>query len=90
MVNPYTEVIDGNKFIRTFDNSVDDSELVWHRDKKTRQIKVLESAGWRFQFDNMIPMELNAGDVFCIVKETYHRVIAGSGKLIIEIIEYED
>ena len=90
MVNPYTEVADGNKRIRTFDSSVDATELVWHRDRKTRQVKVLESAGWHFQYDNKIPTELNTGDVLHIEKETYHRVIAGSGRLVIEITEYED
>ena len=90
VVNPYTEVADGNKRIRTFDSSVDATELVWHRDRKTRQVKVLESAGWRFQYDNKIPTELNTGDVLHIEKETYHRVIAGNGRLVIEITEYED
>ena len=90
VVNPYTEVVEGNKRIRTFYSSVDDTELVWHRDRKTRQIKVLESAGWRFQYDNKIPTELNTGDVLYVIKETYHRVIAGSGPLVVEITEYED
>lgn len=90
MVNPYAEVVEGNKRIRTFDSSVDATELVWHRDKKTRRVKVLESAGWRFQYDNKIPAELNTGDVLHIKKETYHRVIAGNGKLVLEITEYED
>lgn len=90
MVNPYTEVVDGNKRTRTFDSQVDSSELVWHRDRKSRRIKVLESSGWRFQYDNKIPKQLNTDDVLYIEKETYHRIIAGSGKLVIEITEYED
>jgi quercetin dioxygenase-like cupin family protein len=90
VVNPYAEVVEGNNRIRTFDGSADATELVWHRDRKTRQVTVLESAGWRFQYDNKIPTELNTGDVLHIEKETYHRVIAGNGKLVLEITEYED
>ena len=53
MSDPYTQInITDSTFERIFDLSVDSEELVWHRDKKTRFVKVLEGVGWQFQFDN--------------------------------------
>jgi len=40
--------------------------------------------------DNNLPQHLKAGDVLYIPKETYHRVIAGNGQLVVEIEEHED
>ena len=52
MVTPYTEIVKGRTRTRTFESSVDGEELVWHRDRQTRTVKVLEGTGWRFQMDN--------------------------------------
>ena len=73
--------------VRTFDEDVESSELVWHRDKKDREVKIIKGSGWKFQMDNELPLELKKGDVLNIPKETFHRVIKGSGKLVIEIKE---
>ena len=90
MVTPYSEIIKGRKRVRTFDSSVDREELVWHRDRQTRTVKVVEGQGWKFQMDNQLPQHLSKGDVLYIPKETYHRVIAGDSKLVVEIEEHED
>ena len=87
MVTPYSEIVQGKIRKRTFDSSIDEEELVWHRDKQNRIVKVVEGNGWKFQMDNELPKELKTGDVLYIPKETYHRVIAGSGNLIVEIEE---
>ena len=87
MVTPYSEIVQGKIRKRTFDSSTDEEELVWHRDKQNRIVKVVEGNGWKFQMDNELPKELKTGDVLYIPKETYHRVIAGSGNLIVEIEE---
>jgi quercetin dioxygenase-like cupin family protein len=89
-VTPYSDSVKGKIRIRTFESSVDREELVWHRDRQTRTVKVVEGSGWRFQMDNDLPRELKRGDVLYIPKETYHRVIAGSGKLVVEIEEHEE
>ena len=77
MVRPYQD--DGS--VRTFDTSVNSSELVWHRDREDRIVKVLEGKDWYFQFDDQLPFELKYGDQFFIEKMTYHRLIKGSTNL---------
>ena len=89
--NPYNEVSKGNNtYIREFSVDTDSSELVWHRDRQTRTVKVLEGTGWRFQMDNQLPKQLSKGDVLHIPKETYHRIMAGDNNLVVEIEEHED
>lgn len=90
VVTPYQDKTVGKTRIRTFDSSVDREELVWHRDRQTRKVTVVESNGWKFQMDNDLPREMKSGDVLHIPKEEYHRVIAGKGRLVIEIREIED
>ena len=59
MSEPYTQThIAENIFERVFDLSVDNEELVWHRDRRTRFLKVIEGVGWKFQFDNQLPKEI--------------------------------
>ena len=81
------EQIDDSTFIREFSQDIDSEELIWHMDRKDRTVTILESNGWEFQMDNELPKILKEGDVLFIPKYTYHRVIKGSGKLIVEIKE---
>ena len=90
VVTHYTEIVKDRTIIRTFESSVDGEELVWHRDKSTRTVKVLEGTGWRFQMDNQLPQQIKQGDVLHIPKETYHRIMAGTNDLVVEIEEHED
>jgi quercetin dioxygenase-like cupin family protein len=85
--NPYTETVNGNIRLRTIKEDVDTDELVWHRDRKDRVVEILESNGWEFQYDNGLPFSLEKGQSIVIPKEIYHRVIKGSGDLVIKIIE---
>lgn len=87
MENPYTQNIQNEIIQRTFDEAIDEMELVWHRDKKDRMVKVIQSEGWKFQMDNELPIELKRGTELFIPKEVYHRVIKGNGELKIEIKE---
>jgi hypothetical protein len=75
------------EFTRTFIETVDDSELVWHRDKNTRNIKVLEGHDWYFQFDNELPFQLKPNIEFTIPQMKYHRIIKGSDQLVVSIQE---
>ena len=90
VVTPYSEIVKGKTRTRTFESSVDGEELVWHRDRQTRTVKVLEGTGQRFQMDNQLPQQLSKGDVLYIPKETYHRIMAGDNNLVVEIEEHED
>ena len=55
MVKPYTQTYDNGVIIRQFDEDVNDDELIWHRDKRTREITILEGDGWKLQLDNQLP-----------------------------------
>ena len=87
MVNPYTQVIEDKYIIREFSSDVDETELVWHRDKKTREVTVLQGEGWKLQMDNRLPLELEKGKLYSIPKMEYHRIIKGKGNLVIQIWE---
>jgi len=79
--------ISENEFIRFFSHDIDSKELVWHRDKETRLVEVLENTDWKFQMDNKLPITLSKGVKFKIPKGTFHRVIKGSDSLKIRIKE---
>lgn len=81
---PFKETLVGdNQYIREFSTDVDIHELEWHIDKEDRIVEVVENSGWEIQLDNQLPKLLN--DKLFIPKETYHRVIKGTGKLIVKI-----
>jgi hypothetical protein len=82
---PYTETsLGNNQYIREFESNIDSHELEWHLDKENRLVEVVENnGGWEVQLDNNLPC-LMEGSIF-IPKETYHRVIKGSGKLVVKI-----
>ena len=81
------EKISERIFVRTFD-AVDSSKFEWHRDKEDRKIIVLSAGiGWKFQLDNCLPVNLDQGVIISIPKETFHRVIAGEGKLKIRLVK---
>lgn len=86
---PYIdEVIDIQIKIRTFDpKNSKAEEYIWHRDKKNREIEVIEGDGWMFQFDNELPYIINKNDKIFIPKMVYHRVIPGKTVLRIKINE---
>lgn len=85
--NPYTDNTNGHTIIRTFDSDISVDELVWHRDRRDRRVEILESNGWKFQYDNELPFDLKKGDVVEIQKNYYHRILKGDGKLVLRIIE---
>ena len=73
--------------IREFLDDVNDGELVWHRDKHTREVTVVEGTGWSLQLDNQLPKQLERGRLYTIPKMEYHRLIKGTGKLVVKIWE---
>jgi len=89
VVKPYTETRNNNVIIRRFSADINSEELVWHRDHSDRYISIIEGTGWRLQMDNRLPMILEPGDSLPIPKNTYHRVLAGSTDLLVEIVEYK-
>ena len=84
---PYTEVVEDKYIVREFSETVDESELVWHRDKSNRELTVLQGEGWKLQLDNKQPVDLVKGKLYVIPKEEYHRLIKGTGNLLLQIWE---
>lgn len=84
----YDKAIGDGRFVRTFQADVYSDELIWHRDKKDRIIKVLAGDNWKLQFDNEIPFDIKIDDEIQIPKMVYHRLIKGTSvlKLMIEEI----
>ena len=79
------EKIDQYNFIRTFPADVDEMDLIWHADKENRIITVLEGNGWKFQFDEELPIEMTEGISISILKGRLHRIIKGKGPLKINL-----
>lgn len=72
---------------RIFD-SIDSDKFEWHRDEENRKVVVLEAdPGWKFQLDNKLPVDLFEGVIVTIPKNSFHRIIAGSGQLKIRLIK---
>lgn len=85
---PYLEQqLSHNTFIRTFDQTIHPNELVWHRDREDRIIEALEDSDWYIQLDNNLPQQLLLNQTFSIPMGVYHRVIKGSGTLIVKLIK---
>jgi len=88
MVRPFNdEILTKSEFIREFSGSLNESELTWHRDERDRTVTVIEGRGWKFQFENSLPVELNPGDKLHIPKDSWHRLILGKGGLMLFISE---
>lgn len=90
---PYTDTIrDDQSIERCFYADVNSDELVWHRDRRNREVKILNGTDWFLQFDNQMPIELVVGKTYSIEKDSYHRLMKGENatELKIQIIENND
>lgn len=84
MTLPFTEEqIDKNIFIRTFNQSTDSSEFLWHRDQEDRIVEPIGQTDWGFQLDDQLPQKMG-GKLF-IPKMVYHRIIKGSGDVKLKV-----
>ena len=68
---PFRQKEVSGKLIREFSKDVDSEELVWHMDKRDREVRILEGSGWKLQMDNDIPRDLIIGETYKIPKYTY-------------------
>ena len=88
---PFTEQqLDTKLFLREFSADVDEMELIWHEDKEDRIVSVVEGNGWKFQFDEELPIEMEDGIDITIPKGVIHRVIKGKGPLKIKVFSNMD
>ena len=81
---PFTEKQKDGYFLREFSHDTPSFEFVWHRDKEDRYVQALHDTDWLFQLDNDIPRKFGKEKLF-IPKETYHRLIKGTGDLKVKI-----
>ena len=85
---PYKDKpLDTGRFLRKFDKDIDTSELIWHRDKKDRVVRVLEGNSWKLQYDDQLPFEMVKNEEYFIEAYQYHRIIKGRNNLVLEILE---
>ena len=84
MNRPYTESITKDYTVREFSSNTSTFEFVWHRDKEDRVVQAMHDTDWKFQLDNETPQVLSENKLF-IPKETYHRLIKGTGNLKVKI-----
>lgn len=75
------------KLIRTFFPDTEEEELKWHQDMKDRKVTIIEDGGWQFQMEDSLPSKLSIAEQIYIPKFVWHRVIRGTGKLVVEIEE---
>ena len=83
-MRPYIEEKKDGYILREFSHDTPSFEFVWHRDKEDRYIEPIHDTDWLFQLDNDIPRVLTKNKLF-IPKETYHRLIKGTGDLVVKI-----
>jgi hypothetical protein len=81
---PYKEIKKEGYTLREFSNKTSSIEFVWHRDKEDRYVQVVSGTDWLFQLDNQAPQAFPKDKLF-IPKETYHRLIKGTGDLVVKI-----
>lgn len=80
---PFKEYDEKKYLVRVFKEHIDDSELVWHKDREDRIVKSLSHTDWMIQLDDELPKPLT--EMIFIPKGVYHRVIKGGGDLTIRV-----
>lgn len=86
-MRPYTQETKDGYLIREFSQDTPEDDLVWHRDREDRIVEALHKTDWQFQLENELPKELTS--IF-IPKETYHRLIKGSGDVQIKVTKLQN
>jgi hypothetical protein len=82
---PFDEYVEEGYHIRTFKEDVNNSELVWHRDREDRIVFPLHETDWKIQFDNNIPQNIEPKNPILIESGRYHRIIKGNKDLKLKI-----
>ena len=83
-MTPYIDIEVTDKYIiREFSENIDPIELMWHRDNENRTVEILGETNWKLQLDNQLPTYMN--EPIYIPRHLYHRVIKGTGNLLLKI-----
>jgi hypothetical protein len=83
-MKPYLEeILDSTEVIRTFSESIDPIELMWHRDDEDRLVEAISETDWYIQLENELPRKFT--EKIFIARHEWHRLIKGSGELVVKI-----
>jgi len=84
---PYVDLETTDEYtVREFSQNIDPIELMWHRDNEDRIVEILEAGeGWKFQYDEELPWNLEPEMSIVIPRHQWHRVVKGEGNLKIKI-----
>ena len=87
-MKPYKDLEVTDKYIlREFSQNIDPIELMWHRDDEDRLVEIVGETDWKLQLDNQLPTSMNQ-PIF-IPRHEWHRVIKGTGNLLLKIHKKE-
>ena len=82
---PYVDI---SPELREFAEEVSELELKWHRDQENRTVSAVEQTDWQLQLENELPRSLNSP--IKIKAGAWHRIIKGTGNLIVKIIREDE
>ena len=83
-MTPYTDLEATDSWIiREFTENIDPIELMWHRDDENRIVEAITETDWMIQLDNILT--INITERIEIPKHAWHRLIKGTGNLIVKI-----
>jgi hypothetical protein len=82
---PFKEEQQEDYYIRTFSSVLNETELKWHFDEEDRVVICEHDTDWMFQMDNEIPIQIKKNTPIFIHEGTYHRIIKGTGDLIVKV-----
>ena len=87
MSHPYKDLeVTDDYIIRQFDDNIDPTELLWHRDDEDRTVCIIGETNWMIQIEDELPTSIQA-PIF-IKRHEYHRLIKGSGILKLKIYKH--
>ena len=83
-MKPYLdEAVGEQEIIRTFDETIDPVELMWHRDDEDRLIESVGETDWLIQVEDTLPVIFS--EPIMIRRHVWHRLIKGTGNLTVRI-----
>lgn len=74
-------------YTRIFREHTPESELFWNKNYE-RTAKIIECDGWKVELADRC-RTLKPGENFKIHANQYHKIIKGTGSLVVEITEHE-
>jgi hypothetical protein len=82
---PFVENLKDGFYVRTFSSNLTEMELKWHFDEEDRIVLCENDTDWMFQIDNNLPIRIEKNTPIFIPEGEYHRIIKGSGDLILKV-----